>query len=57
MAVQQRRSSKHRRDKRRSHDALSGPTVNTCKNCGALKKAHRVCSCGYYADKRITKGH
>ncbi|WP_033160103.1 50S ribosomal protein L32 [Mycoplasmoides alvi] len=55
MAVQQRRSSKHRRDKRRSHDALTLSTVTACKKCGKIKKAHRVCSCGMYNDLRITK--
>lgn len=56
MAVQQRRSSKHRRDKRRSHDALSLSAVTTCKKCGKIKKTHRVCSCGMYNELRVTKG-
>ncbi len=56
MAVQQRRSSKHRRDKRRAHDALAAPTVGACKKCGKIKRAHRVCSCGMYNDLRATKG-
>ncbi|QZX49263.1 50S ribosomal protein L32 [Mycoplasma sp. E35C] len=55
MAVQQRRSSKHRRDKRRSHDALAVSLMNVCKQCGKFKKAHRVCSCGMYDDLRVSK--
>lgn len=56
MAVQQRRSSKHRRDKRRSHDALTPSTVTACKKCGKIKRAHRVCTCGMYNELRVTKG-
>lgn len=56
MAVQQRRTSKHRRDKRRAHDALVTPTTTACRKCGALKKPHRVCACGMYNDLRVTKG-
>ncbi|AAP56498.1 50S ribosomal protein L32 [Mycoplasmoides gallisepticum] len=55
MAVQQRRSSKHRRDKRRSHDALAVNLINVCKHCGKFKRAHRACSCGMYNELRITK--
>ncbi|AAC71589.1 50S ribosomal protein L32 [Mycoplasmoides genitalium] len=57
MAVQQRRSSKHRRDKRRSHDALTLQTLSVCKKCGKKKLSHRVCSCGMYGELRVKKAH
>lgn len=54
MAVQQRRTSKHRRDKRRSHHALKMTAIIPCDNCGVVKRLHRVCACGKYRKKRIT---
>ncbi len=52
MAHPKRRQSKTRRDKRRTHDAITAPTVAKCSNCGAAVKYHTVCSeCGYYRGK------
>lgn len=49
MAVPQRRTSKSKRDSRRSHTKLSIPALSSCSNCGATIRPHRVCSqCGYY---------
>jgi large subunit ribosomal protein L32 len=49
MAVPKRKTSKARRDKRRSHDALSPTILSTCPKCGADKMPHRVCvDCGWY---------
>ncbi|WP_391591879.1 LSU ribosomal protein L32p, zinc-dependent [[Mycoplasma] cavipharyngis] len=53
MAVQQRRVSKTRRDKRRSHMALKVPTLTSCQNCSKFIRPHRVCSCGYYRNRNI----
>lgn len=56
MAVQQRRVSKSRRDKRRSHHALDIKTTTVCKNCGLSIEPHRVCKeCGYYKGKSVIK--
>ncbi len=56
MAVQQRRVSKSRKGKRRSHHHLKEATVVNCKNCGTPKLPHRVClECGYYKDKVVLK--
>jgi large subunit ribosomal protein L32 len=34
---------------RRSHHAMSGPTLTECQNCGEKTVPHRVCrKCGYY---------
>ena len=44
MAVPKRRVSKARRDKRRSNVwKLDAPALVKCSQCGAYKRAHRVC--------------
>ena len=47
MAVQQRRNSKTRKAKRRTHDKLTAPAMVKCPSCGEYKLAHRACpNCG-----------
>jgi large subunit ribosomal protein L32 len=47
MAVQQRRNSKTRRDKRRTHYKLTAPTLVKCPVCGEMKLPHHACpNCG-----------
>ncbi len=56
MAVPKSRTSKGKRDRRRSHDALPKPTLSLCPDpeCGAPKLPHRVCpSCGSYKGRTI----
>ncbi|MFB6363915.1 50S ribosomal protein L32 [Paenibacillus tianmuensis] len=54
MAVPQRRTSKTRRDMRRTHFKLEVPGMVKCDNCGELKLAHRVCKvCGQYKKREI----
>ncbi|OFX85888.1 MAG: 50S ribosomal protein L32 [Bacteroidetes bacterium GWF2_33_16] len=49
MAHPKRKTSKTRRDKRRTHIKAVAPTVAACSNCGATHLYHRVCpECGYY---------
>ena len=50
MAVPKKRTSKSRRNMRRSHDALKfKAAVEVCPDCGELKERHHVCpSCGTY---------
>ena len=50
MAVPKRKTSKARRDTRRSAvSKLAMPAMSTCTNCGALKAPHKVCKkCGFY---------
>ncbi len=56
MAVPKRRTSKARRDKRRTHIKLEVPGMAACGNCGELKLSHRVCkSCGQYDSKVVIK--
>lgn len=49
MAVPKKKTSSARRDQRRAHHALAGPSLVTCPNCGQPHVPHRVCrECGYY---------
>ncbi len=54
MAVPKRKTSKTRRDKRRTHDKLTAPAVGTCSKCGEPKRPHHICeSCGTYDGKQV----
>ena len=50
MAVPKRKSSKARKNKRRSNVwKLEAPAMCRCTQCGSFKLPHRVCpACGYY---------
>lgn len=55
MAVPKKKTSKSRRDMRRSHLALkrTGGAV-VCENCGSPRLPHNVCPvCGKYNGKQI----
>ncbi len=43
MAVQQRRNSKTRKAKRRTHFKLNAPTIVKCPTCGEYKRPHHAC--------------
>jgi large subunit ribosomal protein L32 len=54
MAVPQRRTSKTRKRKRRTHIKLHVPGMVVCPNCGELTLSHRVCKvCGHYGGKEV----
>ena len=54
MAVPKQRTSKSRRNKRRSHDALAAPPRSVCPECSAPKAPHRACpSCGMYRGRTV----
>ena len=54
MAVPKRRTSKSRRDKRRTHKKLIAVNALSCPNCGQPVLSHRVCRhCGHYNGKEI----
>ncbi len=56
MALPKRRHSRSRTRKRRSHDALTAPSVGACGNCGEPKLPHRLCGgCGTYKGRTVIK--
>lgn len=55
MAVPKKKTSKSRRNMRRSHHALTPSSYAECSNCGELKRPHHVCgSCGQYDGREVT---
>lgn len=56
MAVPKYKTSKSKRNMRRSHHALSPVGLSVCKNCNEVKYPHRVCeSCGHYNGKQVAE--
>ncbi len=56
MAVPKRKTSKSKRDMRRSHHALHASTYGECRNCGDIKLPHHVCrACGHYNGRSIVR--
>lgn len=52
--VPKKKTSKAKRDMRRSHHALVLPNLIDCKNCGTPKPQHRVCpACGHYDGRQV----
>lgn len=52
--VPKRKTSKQRRNKRRTHDALPVQNLVACTNCTQLCQQHRVCQhCGFYKNQKI----
>jgi len=48
MAVQQNRKTRSKRDMRRSHDALTGPTLSIEPSTGETHRRHHVSADGFY---------
>lgn len=56
MAVPKRRTSKARRDKRRSHQSVRPPQLAHCPQCGTAAPTHVVCpNCGYYQGRTLVE--
>ncbi|MBI2878073.1 MAG: 50S ribosomal protein L32 [Candidatus Tectomicrobia bacterium] len=54
MGVPKRKTSKSRRDKRRTHKKLTLPGMTPCPQCHEPKLPHRVCPhCGTYKGKQV----
>lgn len=53
MAVQQNKKSRSRRDMRRSHDALTLPTLSEDPVSGEKHRRHHLTEDGYYRGKKI----
>jgi large subunit ribosomal protein L32 len=54
MGLPKRKTSQSKRNKRRSHDALTAPQWSSCTHCGEPVLPHRICAaCGYYRGKQV----
>ncbi|MGQ3890968.1 50S ribosomal protein L32 [Legionella sp. CNM-4043-24] len=53
MAVQQNKKSRSRRDMRRSHDALTLPTLSVDATTGEVHRRHHITEDGYYRGKKV----
>jgi large subunit ribosomal protein L32 len=54
MIVPKRRTSKSKRNKRRSHHALAEPARAVCPTCSEPKAPHRICGhCGSYGGRTV----
>ena len=54
MAVPKRRTSKTRKNKRRTHFKISVPGMTECPSGGEYKLSHRVCkNCGSYNGEEV----
>jgi large subunit ribosomal protein L32 len=53
MAEPKKKKSQSRKNMRRSHHALTGPSLDICPNCKSPKLSHRVCpTCGMYGGRQ-----
>ncbi|WP_407275335.1 50S ribosomal protein L32 [Halothiobacillus sp. DCM-1] len=53
MAVQQNKKSRARRDSRRTHDALTKPTLSVDATSGETHRRHHVTADGFYRGRRV----
>ena len=53
MAVQKSKVSRSERNKRRTHDSLTGPTLSTDKTTGEVHRRHHVTADGFYKGKKV----
>ena len=53
MAVQQNRKTSSKRDMRRSHDALSMPTLSVEATSGEVHRRHHVSPDGFYRGRKV----
>jgi large subunit ribosomal protein L32 len=53
MAVQQNRKTRSKRNMRRSHDALRGPTLSVEQEVGDEHLRHHISPSGYYRGRQV----
>ena len=55
MAVPKKRTSKRRKNMRRSHHAIKyNAAVTICNDCGEMKLSHHLCEgCGSYRGRKV----
>jgi large subunit ribosomal protein L32 len=56
MAVPKHKTSKSKRDKRRTHQKVEALNLSKCSQCGEPVLPHNICkSCGYYKGREVVK--
>ncbi|MDG6774635.1 50S ribosomal protein L32 [Thiomicrorhabdus sp. ZW0627] len=55
MAVQKSRKTPSRRGMRRSHDALTAPSLTVDETTGEVHRRHHVTADGYYKGKKVVQ--
>ena len=54
MPVPKRKTSKSKRNKRRTHQKVTAPNVAECPQCGEATLSHHACpSCGTYKGRSV----
>ncbi len=53
MAVQKSKKTPSRRGMRRSHDALTGPTLSVESTTGETHRRHHISADGYYRGRKV----
>jgi large subunit ribosomal protein L32 len=56
MAVQKSKVTRSRRGMRRSHDALSTPTLTVDATSGETHRRHHVSADGFYKGRKVVAG-
>ena len=57
MPVPKRKTSKSKRDMRRTHKKIAPVAVTTCTQCGEARLPHHACpNCGDYKGRSVTEG-
>ncbi len=55
MAVQQNKVTRSKRDQRRSHHGLRGPTLSIDETTGETHRRHHVTEDGYYRGRKAVE--
>jgi large subunit ribosomal protein L32 len=55
MAVQKSKKSRSRRDMRRSHDALTNPTLSVDQETGEVHRRHHITKEGFYRGRQVVE--
>lgn len=56
MANLTNKTSRCRRNKRRTHWVVRAPQLSECPRCHLPKLSHRICpECGYYQGRQVVK--
>jgi large subunit ribosomal protein L32 len=54
MPLPKRKTSKSKRDKRRTHKKIDAPNMTQCPQCGDARLPHHACpACGTYKGKTV----